>query len=69
MPLQGLIPLITIVGDLITRKHVKHALHGGNKWIEWSIFDVDNVLNDALKISAKERCDGWWSWHKLSNGG
>jgi hypothetical protein len=27
MPLQGPIPLITIVGDLITSKHVKHAFH------------------------------------------
>jgi len=27
MPLQGPIPLIAIVGDLITREHVKRALH------------------------------------------
>jgi hypothetical protein len=33
------------------------------------LFDVDYVINDALKISAKERCDGWWSWHQLTNGG
>ncbi len=34
------------------------GFHGGSGRIEQSLFDVDYVINDALKISAKERCDG-----------
>jgi hypothetical protein len=44
MPLQGLIPLIAIVGDLITRKHVKHALHV----LDFMV--ATNELNDQFSM-------------------